>query len=177
MRTVGFIMLGVGVLLFVVSLVLMVVFKVPELIDELSGRKAKRQIKRLKELNEGTGVIEGMETEDFYMSVGSIPTDITDISDSIVSESKRLDTTTSRDLGDDTDNQLETTKEEYEVTDDGEEAPTEMVDDTVDEEETPTDVIDDLDKDEQPTDILTEDESENTESHVITILEEQSSID
>ena len=70
MRTVGFIILGVGVLLFVTSLVLMVVFKVPELIDELSGRKAKRQIKRLKELNEGTGAVEGMATEDFYMSAG-----------------------------------------------------------------------------------------------------------
>lgn len=191
MRTVGFIILGVGVLLFVTSLVLMVVFKVPELIDELSGRKAKRQIKRLKELNEGTGAVEGMATEDFYMSAGgySITSDMADINDSIVSDSKRLDT--SSDIEEDTDNQQpkEDIVEEFEdeeesatemVDDsdeedfDAEEAATEMVDDS-DEEDSPTDLID---EDDQPTDLLSEeDETSKDDTHIITILEEQSSID
>lgn len=199
MRTVGFIILGVGVLLFVTSLVLMVVFKVPELIDELSGRKAKRQIKRLKELNEGTGAIEGMATEDFYMSAGgySITSDIADIndsiiSDSLVSDSKRLDTS-STDIGENTDNQqpkegiAEDSEDEYdeesatEMVDgsdeddfDAEEAATEMVDDS-DEDDSPTDLID---EDDQPTDLLSEeDETSKNDTHIITILEEQSSID
>lgn len=194
MRTVGFIILGVGVLLFVTSLVLMVVFKVPELIDELSGRKAKRQIKRLKELNEGTGAIEGMATEDFYMSAGgcSITSDIADINDSIVSDSKRLDTS-STDIGENTDNQqpkegvAEDSKDEddeesaTEMVDDSneedfdaEEAATEMVDDS-DEDDSPTDLID---EDDQPTDLLSEeDETSKDDTHIITILEEQSSID
>lgn len=197
MRTVGFIILGVGVLLFVTSLVLMVVFKVPELIDELSGRKAKRQIKRLKELNEGTGAIEGMATEDFYMSAGgySITSDMADIndsivSDSLVSDSKRLDTS-STDIGEDTDNQqskediLEDSEDDEEsatemVDDcdeedfDAEEAATEMVDDS-DEDDSPTDLID---EDDQPTDLLSEeDETSKDDTHIITILEEQSSID
>lgn len=192
MRTVGFIMLGVGVLLFVTSLVLMVVFKVPELIDELSGRKAKRQIKRLKELNEGTGAIGGMATEDFYMSAGgySITSDIADISDSIVSDSKRLDTSSS-DIGEDADNQQsekdiveESESDEESATEmvdnsaeedlDAEEAATEMVDDS-DEEDSPTDLID---EDDQPTELLSEeDETSKNETHIITILEEQSSID
>lgn len=194
MRTVGFIILGVGVLLFVTSLVLMVVFKVPELIDELSGRKAKRQIKRLKELNEGTGAVEGMATEDFYMSAGgySITSDIADINDSIVSDSKRLDTS-STDIGEDTDSQQpkegieEDSKDEddeesaTEMVDgsdeddfDAEEAATEMVDDS-DEDDSPTDLID---EDDQPTDLLSEeDETSKNDTHIITILEEQSSID
>lgn len=197
MRTVGFIILGVGVLLFVTSLVLMVVFKVPELIDELSGRKAKRQIKRLKELNEGTGAVEGMATEDFYMSAGgySITSDIADINDSIVSDrlvsdSKRLDTL-STDIGEDTDSQQpkegieEDSKDDEESATemvdgsdeddfDAEEAATEMVDDS-DEDDSPTDLID---EDDQPTDLLSEeDETSKDDTHIITILEEQSSID
>lgn len=199
MRTVGFIILGVGVLLFVTSLVLMVVFNVPELIDELSGRKAKRQIKRLKELNKGTGAVEGMATEDFYMSAGgySITSDIADINDSIVSDrlvsdSKRLDTS-STDIGEDTDSQqpkegiVEDSKDEddeesaTEMVDDSneedfdaEEAATEMVDDS-DEDDSPTDLID---EDDQPTDLLSEeDETSKDDTHIITILEEQSSID
>lgn len=179
MRTVGFIILGVGVLLFVTSLVLMVVFKVPELIDELSGRKAKRQIKRLKELNEGTGAIEGMATEDFYMSAGgySITSDIADISnsiisDSLVSDSKRLDTSSS-DIGEDTDNQ-QPKEDIVEDSVDDEESATEMVDDS-DEDDSPTDIID---EDDQPTDLLSEeDETSKNDTHIITILEEQSSID
>lgn len=191
MRTVGFIILGVGVLLFVTSLVLMVVFKVPELIDELSGRKAKRQIKRLKELNEGTGAIEGMATEDFYMSAGgySITSDMADINDSIVSDilvsdSKRLDTSSS-DIGEDTDNQqskediVKDSEDDEEssteiVDDSDEESATELVDDS-DEDDSPTDLID---EDEQPTDLLSEeDETSKDDTHIITILEEQSSID
>ena len=192
MRTVGFIILGVGVLLFVTSLVLMVVFKVPELIDELSGRKAKRQIKRLKELNEGTGAVEGMATEDFYMSAGgySITSDMADINDSIVSDSKRLDIS-STDIGEDTDNQQpkediveESEDDEESATEmvdgsdeedfDAEEAATEMVDDS-DEDDSPTDLID---EDDQPTDLLSEeDETSKNDTHIITILEEQSSID
>lgn len=192
MRTVGFIILGVGVLLFVTSLVLMVVFKVPELIDELSGRKAKRQIKRLKELNEGTGAVEGMATEDFYMSAGgySITSDMADINDSLVSDSKRLDTS-STDIGEDTDSQQpkegieEDSKDDEESATemvdgsdeddfDAEEAATEMVDDS-DEDDSPTDLID---EDDQPTDLLSEeDETSKDDTHIITILEEQSSID
>ena len=192
MRTVGFIILGVGVLLFVTSLVLMVVFKVPELIDELSGRKAKRQIKRLKELNEGTGAVEGMATEDFYMSAGgySITSDMADINDSLVSDSKRLDTS-STDIGEDTDSQQpkegieEDSKDDEESATemvdgsdeddfDAEEAATEMVDDS-DEDDSPTDLID---EDDQPTDLLSEeDETSKHDTHIITILEEQSSID
>lgn len=68
---IGLAMLIVGILLLVVSLILVFALKIPDLLDELSGRKAKRQIKRLKELNIGTGSLEGIATDDFYSSLSS----------------------------------------------------------------------------------------------------------
>lgn len=49
----------------------MFVFHVPDLVDELSGNKARRQIKRLKELNAGAGiqVLDKADTKDFYSLV------------------------------------------------------------------------------------------------------------
>lgn len=64
-------MVIIGLILLVVSLILVFALKIPELMDELSGRKAKRQIKRLKELNIGTGGLDGMVTGDFYLSMPS----------------------------------------------------------------------------------------------------------
>lgn len=71
LRDIGIIMLCAGVILLAISLILIFVLKIPELLDELSGRKAKRQIKRLKELNVGTGSLEGMATDDVYMAISS----------------------------------------------------------------------------------------------------------
>lgn len=71
LRTVGLIMLVVGVVLLVISLILIFTLKIPELLDELTGRKAKRQIKRLKELSQGTGSLDGMATDDFYITMPS----------------------------------------------------------------------------------------------------------
>lgn len=66
LRYVGFALVGSGVLLIVVSIVLIFVLNVPAMLDELSGRKAKRQIKRLKELNVGTGSFDTMSTSGLY---------------------------------------------------------------------------------------------------------------
>lgn len=51
---VGYCMWIIGGILIIVSLVMMIVWKVPTIIDELSGRKAKRQIARMKKL--GTNI-------------------------------------------------------------------------------------------------------------------------
>lgn len=71
LRDIGIIMLCSGVVLLTIALVLIFVLRIPDLLDELSGRKAKRQIKRLKELNVGTGSLEGMATDDVYMAISS----------------------------------------------------------------------------------------------------------
>ena len=63
------IMLITGSVEFFISIILLFVFHVPDLLDELSGRKARRQIKRLRELNLGTGALEGIATEDVYSSL------------------------------------------------------------------------------------------------------------
>lgn len=62
-----------GMVLLLLAVLLSVVWHVPDMMDELSGRKAKRQIKKLKELNTGTGILEtfSMNTEDFYHAIGS----------------------------------------------------------------------------------------------------------
>lgn len=59
-------MLILGLVLILVSLVLIWVFNVVDLIDELSGRKAKRQAKRLRELNAGTT---GLDIQDVFSSI------------------------------------------------------------------------------------------------------------
>ena len=102
--TVWIIMLVTGTLLLFLSIILMFTFRVPDLLDELSGRKAKRQIKRLKELNGGTGALEnissGFNTDDIYSAissgsliskeiseiqeVGSIPEPLEDVKKSVV---------------------------------------------------------------------------------------------
>lgn len=58
------VLLILGIICIVVALILMCVFRVPDLIDELSGRKAKRQIKKLKELNVNTTGGLDLATED-----------------------------------------------------------------------------------------------------------------
>lgn len=60
-----------GVLGISVSILLTFLWKIPDLLDELSGKKAKRQIKRLRELNIGTGGIEGITTNELYEMINN----------------------------------------------------------------------------------------------------------
>ena len=65
------IMLCFGVVLFISSIILVFALHILDLVDELSGRKAKRQVKRLRELNAGSGVLDGANTTDVYKTVSS----------------------------------------------------------------------------------------------------------
>lgn len=64
-------MLIVGAIGIFISLLLAFLWKIPDLLDELSGRKAKRQITRMKELNIGTGGIEGITTNELYEMINA----------------------------------------------------------------------------------------------------------
>ena len=64
-------MVIVGVLGISVSILLTFLWKIPDLLDELSGKKAKRQIKRLRELNIGTGGFEGISTNELYEMINN----------------------------------------------------------------------------------------------------------
>lgn len=70
-ETIGYSMLALGASLIVLSLIFTVVWRVPSLIDELSGRKAKRQIERMKKLNIASSNLNGMDTSEFYKSMRS----------------------------------------------------------------------------------------------------------
>ena len=91
-------MLAVGVILFITSFVLLFVFHVPDLIDELSGNRAKRQIKRLRELNSGSNVLESVATNEVYKSLSTGALSVEDIEpedtdeDIIKEVSKEIDT-------------------------------------------------------------------------------------
>lgn len=68
---IGICMLIVGSVGIFISLLLAFLWKIPDLLDELSGRKAKRQITRMKELNIGTGGIEGITTNELYEMINA----------------------------------------------------------------------------------------------------------
>ena len=150
------IMLFLGIFLFALSIILIFVFKVPDLLDELSGRKAKRQIKRLKELNIGTGAIEEMGTDDVYLSVSSGNLLGEEISKKVSSVKQDLNPT----LTDEDEEDIATT-----------EMSEENKTDFMDEEEVITEFID-----EDATDILQDIQDFCESRHIIEIVEEQTSL-
>lgn len=98
LRYIGFALVGSGVLLIIVSIVLIFVLNVPAILDELSGRKAKRQIKRLKELNVGTGSFDTISTSGLYNVSTGTQTNIStdeeddfDVKDNFVSPTETND--------------------------------------------------------------------------------------
>lgn len=60
--TLCLVLLGAGSLLFIISLFMMLYWKIFNLIDEISGRKAKRQIAKLREYNSSTGEMTSVST-------------------------------------------------------------------------------------------------------------------
>lgn len=152
---IGVIMLTVGVLLLVVSLILVFALRIPELLDELSGRKAKRQIKHLKELNIGTGSLEGVATEDFYNSLSS---------GNMISEEYEIRSEVAKQVTSEILSKEENKKEDVSVED---------MDKTqfIEEDEVPTGFVED--EEDEATGLLVEDEPKK---NVIQLLEEQSSL-
>lgn len=156
------IMLSMGILLFALSITLIFALKIPDLMDELSGRKAKRQIKRLKELNIGTGAIEEMGTEDVYMTVSSgnlLGEDVAPKKVHIV-ESPTLES----DIEEDEEDNIATTDISSESDD-----KTDLMEE--DEEGSKTEYID-----EEATGILQEIQDFVDSKHIIEIVEEQTSL-
>lgn len=64
-------MLLLSFVLLVISIVLVFVWNIPGIIDELSGRKAKRQIKLLHELNSSTNTFDNLSTNEIYVGISS----------------------------------------------------------------------------------------------------------
>lgn len=68
-QTIGFSMLAVSIILLVIALILAVVWHIPSLMDELSGRKARRQIDRMRKLNLASSNFSVTDTSEFYKSM------------------------------------------------------------------------------------------------------------
>lgn len=75
---VGIGMLILGGILIVLSLILAMIWRVPSLIDELSGRKAKRHIERMRKLNLSTGSISLSDTAEFYKSLNKASNEVSE---------------------------------------------------------------------------------------------------
>ena len=75
LQTIGFAMLALSGLLLLLSLILAVAWHIPSLIDELSGRKARRQIERMRKLNLASSNFSVTDTSEFYRSMngGDLP--------------------------------------------------------------------------------------------------------
>ena len=67
--TLWIVFLIASVLLFIISLFMMLYWRVFSLIDELSGRKAKRQIRKLKEYNSSNDSMSMVSTEELELLV------------------------------------------------------------------------------------------------------------
>ena len=67
LKDIWIIMLLLGFLGIILSLMLFFIWRVPELIDDLSGNKAKRQIKLMRDINSNSGSLERFSTNEVYM--------------------------------------------------------------------------------------------------------------
>lgn len=71
LETLSIVLLVGGIFCFILALVLAVNWKILDIFDELSGRKAKRQIESLKKLNSGEEAINNLSTTAFMEAVNS----------------------------------------------------------------------------------------------------------
>lgn len=163
-----------GFLLLSLAIVLTFLLHIPDLLDELSGRKAKRQIKRLKELNLGTGALDRTgATDDFYQSISSgslLAEDIVQVEQSI---SMPVEKVTKSPI------KVKQVFSEFQYNqneDDNDIGTTDMSGDELEAtgymEEEATSYVDDSDV----TNILSGVESFSSTHHTVSIIEEQSSI-
>lgn len=65
------VMLTLGVLLLFISMLLFFIWGIPDLVDEISGRKAKRQIKLMRDINSTTSNISKFSTDEIYHGIPS----------------------------------------------------------------------------------------------------------
>lgn len=75
----GFTLLSIGILLFILSVILFTVWKVPSLIDELSGRKAKRHINKMRRVNMSDTVEVFSSTTDNFLGSNNISGTISEL--------------------------------------------------------------------------------------------------
>jgi len=71
LRDIWILMILVGFICLALSVVLFFIWKIPEVIDELSGRKAKRQIQAMRNFNSSTDSLDRFPTGDVYKNISS----------------------------------------------------------------------------------------------------------
>ena len=64
-------MLVASVVIFIVAFILIIIWNIPSLIDDISGKKAKRYIKTIHRLNSTTSIFNKLDTDDIYLGISS----------------------------------------------------------------------------------------------------------
>lgn len=59
----------IGGLFILIAIILGKAFNIPDILDDITGRKAKRQLKQLKKMNSSTGLLQSMSTGDVYRAL------------------------------------------------------------------------------------------------------------
>lgn len=70
-KEIWLVMISCGIILLLIALLLSFIWGIPGLIDEISGRKAKRRIKMMRELNYNTGTIDRLNTNEIYSGIST----------------------------------------------------------------------------------------------------------
>ena len=180
LKTIWLCMLISGSLLLIISVALIFVFKIPDLLDELSGRKAKRQIKRLKELNVGTGALGDMATDDIY---NALPTSGTLLEETVVEDSNGNDVekhiiSYSSDVeeGKTTDAEEDEDSETNIIQESEQEEATSFIEEDERQDEGTTCIEDEIDTGNEVSDVLKDIKIYSSNKQVIEVLEEQTSL-
>lgn len=183
LKTIWLCMLISGSLLLIISVALIFVFRIPDLLDELSGRKAKRQIKRLKELNVGTGALGDMATDDIY---NALPTSGTLLEETVVEEPKGNDVekhvvSYSSDVDEEEESKTADVQEDEDsetniIQESEQEEATSFIEEDERQDEGTTCIEDEIDTGNEVSDVLKDIKTYSSNKQVIEVLEEQTSL-
>lgn len=178
-KEIWILMLVLAFISLAVAILLTFIWDIVNIIDELSGRKAKRQIKMLHDLNSSTGTFDKLSTNEIYTGISSGTLLNEELSNIYEEEIKNFDNTNVYDGASDEVSDTESTSYLSDSEEDGEETTSYLNDDV----EESTSYLDDKEEYEESTSYLSSDDSTEdlalkgiVEETSIKIIEEQSSL-
>lgn len=178
-KEIWILMLVLSFISLAVAILLTFIWDIVNIIDELSGRKAKRQIKMLHDLNSSTGTFDKLSTNEIYTGISSGTLLNEELSNIYEEEIKNFDNTNVYDGASDEVSDTESTSYLSDSEEDGEETTSYLNDDV----EESTSYLDDKEEYEESTSYLSSDDSIEdlalkgiVEETSIKIIEEQSSL-
>lgn len=183
-KEIWILMLVLAFISLAVAVLLTFIWDIVNIIDELSGRKAKRQIKMLHDLNSSTGTFDRLSTNEIYSGISSGTLLNEELSNIYEEKIKNFDNT---DVYDSTSKEEGGNEEISYISDNDEddEESTSYLNENEDSIEEVTSYLDDEEEYEESTSYLSDEDVEDVkdltlkgivEGTVIKVIEEQSSL-